>query len=56
MAGSLAEENTSSANAIYFIIKRLQCNLLLPKKKISFNHMTLKIGKVELMHVHKMTM
>lgn len=55
MAGSLAEENTSSANAIYFIIKRLQCNLLLPKKKL-FHHMTLKIGKVELMHVHKMTM
>ena len=44
MAGSLAEENIGSANAIYFTVKR-----------ILFNPMTLKIGKVELMHVHKMS-
>lgn len=44
MEESLAEENTGSSHTTYFIIKR-----------ILFNHMTLKIGKVELMHVHKMT-
>ena len=44
MAGSLADKNTDSANTICSIIKRFV-----------FTHMTLKIGKVELMHVYKMT-
>lgn len=44
MTGSLAEEKHAMFT-IYFIVKR-----------ILFNHMTLKIGKAELMHAHKMTM
>lgn len=37
-------ENSGSANATYFTVKR-----------ILFNSMILKIGQVALMHVHKMS-
>ena len=39
-----AEGNSGSTKAIYFTVKR-----------ILFNPMVLKIGKVALMHVHKMS-